>query len=48
MTMFVVISLLAVAYLLLVVLTAFGAHHRGMGWPVAWLVGIAFPATWAV
>lgn len=48
MTVLIVLSLLAAAPLALVVLTALGARKRGMRWPVAWLAGMVFPATWAV
>jgi hypothetical protein len=30
------------------ILTALGAHHRGLSVPLAALFGIVFPLTWAV
>ncbi|WP_139983083.1 hypothetical protein [Nocardioides litoris] len=31
----------------LVVLTAVGAHARGLPWPAALVAGVPFPLTWA-
>ena len=42
------ILLLAVLALPQVVLTACGAHRRGVGMPHSVLAGLFFPATWVV
>ena len=47
-TTLLLLGLMAAAPLALIVLTAVGAHKRGMQWPLASLVGAVFPVTWAV
>ncbi|HEY3905263.1 MAG TPA: hypothetical protein VGM14_15240 [Streptosporangiaceae bacterium] len=43
-----IVVLLALAWVPLGALTAFGARRRGRRWRSAWLAGPLFPLTWAI
>ena len=43
-----IVTLLALVSVPLALLTAFGAHQRGLAMPLVVLTGLFYPVTWAV